>query len=62
VPFARAMGPLEAWAQVVGRRYEGLVAKDQVSAYESEHTKWLKVKQKDWTVGQDLVASAPERA
>jgi hypothetical protein len=38
VPFARALGALEAWAQVVGRGYEGLVAKDQVSAYESEQT------------------------
>ena len=45
---------LEAWAQVVERGYEGLVAKDAASAYESGRTtRWLKVKQKDWTVAED---------
>jgi len=34
--------------------YEGLVAKDEASAYESGcTTRWLKVKQKDWTVEED---------
>ena len=33
------------------RDYEGLVAKDDASAYEAGRTKrWLKVKQKNWTV------------
>jgi bifunctional non-homologous end joining protein LigD len=37
---------LKAWAQVVERGYEGLVAKDESSAYESGRTmRWLKVKQ-----------------
>jgi len=45
---------LDAWAEVVERGYEGLVAKDEASAYESGRTRrWLKVKQKDWTVEED---------
>ena len=45
---------LEAWAQVVERGYEGLVAKDENSAYEQGPTRrWLKVKQKGWTDAED---------
>ena len=45
---------LDAWAEVVERGYEGLVAKDEASAYESGRTtRWLKVKQKGWTVDED---------
>ena len=45
---------LEAWAQVVERGYEGYIAKDEASAYEGGPTRrWLKVKQKDWTVVED---------
>jgi ATP-dependent DNA ligase len=45
---------LEAWAQVIERGDEGLVAKDEASAYEGGPTRrWLKVKQKDWTVAED---------
>jgi ATP-dependent DNA ligase len=46
---------LDAWAEVVERGYEGLVAKDEDSAYESRRTtRWLKVKQKDWTVSRRI--------
>jgi len=39
---------------VVERGYEGLVAKDEASAYASGPTRrWLKVKQKNWTVAED---------
>jgi ATP-dependent DNA ligase len=35
-------------------RVEGYVAKDEASAYEGGPTRrWLKVKQKDWTVEGD---------
>jgi ATP dependent DNA ligase domain len=45
---------LEAWTQVIERGYEGLVAKDEASAYEGGATRrWLKVKQKEWTVAED---------
>jgi hypothetical protein len=45
---------LLAWTQVVERGYEGYVAKDEASAYEGGPTKrWLKVKQKGWTVEED---------
>jgi len=45
---------LDAWAEVVERGYESLVAKDEASAYESGRTtRWLKVKQKDWTVEEN---------
>jgi bifunctional non-homologous end joining protein LigD len=40
---------LEAWAQVVERGYEGLVAKDEASAYRGGRTlSWLKVRQRDY--------------
>ena len=36
---------LEAWAQVLARGYEGLVGKDEASAYiEGRTLAWLKVK------------------
>jgi ATP-dependent DNA ligase len=39
---------------VVERGYEGYVAKDESSAYEGGATRrWLKVKQKDWTIGDE---------
>jgi ATP-dependent DNA ligase len=39
---------------VVERGYEGSVAKDDASAYEGGPTRrWLKVKQKGWTVEED---------
>jgi ATP-dependent DNA ligase len=45
---------IEAWAQVVERGYEGLVAKDEASLYEAGPTRrWLKVKQKGWTDAED---------
>jgi bifunctional non-homologous end joining protein LigD len=45
---------VEAWQQVVERGYEGYVAKDESSAYEGDATRrWLKVKQKGWTVEED---------
>jgi ATP-dependent DNA ligase len=43
---------LAPWKQVVERGYEGYVAKDEASAYEGGATRrWLKVKQKGWTIG-----------
>jgi bifunctional non-homologous end joining protein LigD len=48
-----ADGPA-AWTQVIERGYEGLVAKNEASVYEGGATRrWLKVKQKDWTVAED---------
>ena len=45
---------MEAWKQLVERGYEGYVAKDEASVYERGPTRrWLKVKQKDWTVAED---------
>jgi bifunctional non-homologous end joining protein LigD len=45
---------LAAWREVVARGYEGLVAKDEASPYEGGPTRrWLKVKQRDWTVAED---------
>jgi ATP-dependent DNA ligase len=45
---------LDAWAQVLERGYEGYVAKDEASAYEDGPTwRWLKVKQRGWTVEED---------
>jgi ATP-dependent DNA ligase len=39
---------------VVEREYEGLVAKDEASAYEGGPTRrWFKVKRKDRTVAED---------
>jgi ATP-dependent DNA ligase len=40
--------------QVIERGYEGYVAKDERSVYEGGATRrWLKVKQRDWTVEED---------
>jgi ATP-dependent DNA ligase len=37
---------LDAWAQVIERGYEGLVAEDEASLYQAgPTTRWLKVKQ-----------------
>ena len=57
---------LEAWKQVVERGYEGYVAEDEASPYEGGPTqRWLKVKQKDWTVAEDgwrrRISVAPSR-
>ena len=42
---------LEAWAQVRERGYEGLVGKDEASAYvEGRTLSWLKVKLRDYRV------------
>ena len=51
----RRLAPdLDAWWQVIERGYEGYVAKDEASGYEDGPTRrWLKVKQKDWTVEED---------
>jgi bifunctional non-homologous end joining protein LigD len=44
----------EAWKRVIERGYEGYVAKDDTSVYEAGRTRrWLKVKQKDWTIGDE---------
>jgi bifunctional non-homologous end joining protein LigD len=44
---------LEAWAQVLERGYEGLVAKDERCPYVGGRTRdWLKVKQPNWTQGE----------
>jgi ATP-dependent DNA ligase len=44
----------EAWKQVIERGYEGYIAKDEASTYEGSATRrWLKVKQKGWTIGDD---------
>ena len=49
-----ARNGFEAWSEVVARDYEGLVAKDEAGLYEAGPTKrWLKVKQKDWTIGDE---------
>ena len=49
-----AANGLDAWAQVVGNGYEGLVAKDEASVYKGGPTRRrLKVKQRDWTVEGD---------
>jgi hypothetical protein len=43
-----------AWAEVLRACFEGYVAKDEGSRYEDGPTRrWLKVKQKDWTVEED---------
>jgi ATP-dependent DNA ligase len=46
---------MEMWRrEVVERGYEGYVAKDQASPYEGGPTRrWLKVKQRGWTVEVD---------
>jgi ATP-dependent DNA ligase len=44
---------LEAWAQVLERGYEGLVGKDEASAYvEGRTLSWLKVKQPRYREGE----------
>jgi len=44
----------DAWAQVIERGYEGLVAKEEASTYVGGRTmRWLKVKQRGWTVEED---------
>src|SRR6516165_10375447 len=49
-----AANGFEAWAEVVAHDYEGLVAKEETSLYEAGPTRrWLKVKQKGWTVDED---------
>jgi bifunctional non-homologous end joining protein LigD len=49
-----AKNGFEAWAEVVAHDFEGLVAKEAASLYEPRPTRrWLKVKQKDWTVAED---------
>src|SRR5262249_55555679 len=49
-----AKNGFEAWAEVIAHDYEGLVAKEEASLYEAGPTRrWLKVKQKDWTIAED---------
>jgi ATP-dependent DNA ligase len=49
-----ARNGFEAWAEVIAHDYEGLVAKDEASLYETGPTRrWLKDKQKDWTNEED---------
>ena len=49
-----AKNGFEAWSEVVAHDFEGLVAKDETSLYEPGPTRrWLKVKQKGWTVDED---------
>jgi len=49
-----AKNGFEAWAEVIAHDYEGLVAKEEASLYEAGPTRrWLKVKQKGWTVEED---------
>ena len=45
---------IEAWSEVIAHDYEGLVAKEEASVYQAGPTRrWLKVKQRDWTVAAD---------
>ena len=56
VHSVRRLAPngLDAWAQVLERGYEGLVAKDNASLYVGGRTRsWLKVKQPNWTDSED---------
>src|SRR5262245_483606 len=49
-----AKNGFESWAEVIAHDYEGLVAKEEASLYEAGPTRrWLKVKQKGWTVEED---------
>jgi len=49
-----ARNGLETWIEVIAHDYEGLVAKDEASLYESGPTRrWLKVKQRGWTIEED---------
>lgn len=48
-----AANGLEAWAQVLERGYEGLVAKDESAPYrEGRSLSWLKVRQPDYRLGE----------
>ena len=52
--YSAAPDGLKAWKQVIERGYEGNVAREEASAYEGGGTRrWLKVKQKGWTVEED---------
>ena len=45
---------VQAWNEFVERGYEGFVAKDEASTYGGgTPRRWLQVKQKNWTVGDD---------
>jgi len=45
------MDGLEAWQETVARGFEGLMAKDPLSAYVGGRTlKWLKVKHREYRV------------
>jgi ATP dependent DNA ligase domain len=49
-----ASNGLAAWAQVLDKGYEGMVAKDEASAYVAGRTRlWLKVKVPGWTDSED---------
>jgi hypothetical protein len=49
-----AWNGLDAWAQVVGKGYEGYVAKEEASEYRGGPTRaWLKVKVPGWTDPED---------
>ena len=52
---ARRLAPhgIEAWAEVLARGYEGLVAKDPASPYRDGRTlAWLKLKQPHYREGK----------
>jgi len=45
---------LRGWSEMIARDYEGLVAKKEACLYEAGPTRrWVKVKQKGWTVEED---------
>jgi len=49
-----ATNGFEAWVEVIARDYEGLVAKDETSLYESGPTRRrTKMKQRGWTIEED---------
>jgi bifunctional non-homologous end joining protein LigD len=49
-----AANGLTAWTQVLEKGYEGMVAKDEASAYVAGKTsRWLKVKVPGWTESED---------
>ena len=49
-----ATNGFEAWTEVIAHDYEGLGAKEDMSGYEAGPTRrWLKVKQRGWTDGED---------
>jgi hypothetical protein len=54
---------LEAWAAVLERGHEGLVAKDEASLYRGGVTRsWLKVKVPGWTDAEDRVEAPANSA